>query len=748
LLDLDFAHPTAHASKKPLIPGPEEAMEIIAAIGLDPSIVVNTGHGWHVYWLFKKPWILTTAEERAQAEALSKAFQKQFIDEAARRGWHVDSTATIQRVWRVPGFVNCKSGAACELVHLDSTIRYELDELVPLSLEAMKVAPVPSAVSLAVVRASLSKLSPDSKNKAAIEKILAGESFADSERDNAMQSVCSTIAWIPEAAGMPASELVEILRPSLSVWAAETDNPKRLPLDEEMAKALDKIQRAQQDKIELEAKEWEDLKGLREALGDRSPGVDKVSPESKDFVLHHCIIQYRDGYYIYNFDEQRYSGLKRPGEVLSYARRAWQSVSVPSVDYFNAKGEIKIKQLPQLMKEYGDNADEVIGKFYLTESIYNCAQHSFEESVAPLRTDLTPRYDEQIAHWLKLLAGPLHDKVLDWIACVTKLKHPCCALYLDGISGAGKGLLAAGLAKLWHPGGPTSLANVMESFNADQFRCPLVFLDEGLDKKKASSSLIRSLVGAGDHTYKEKNLPNRPVLGSIRLLIAANNDNVLAFGDENLSVNDLIALEKRFLHVHAQQEAADWLEANNPGGELTKTWVADGCLIARHALWLVENRVVKYGKRFLVEGGAGDSMHRKIVMQGASAGLVYEWLVRFASNPKALYQFYRTKKETPRARIGDNIILVNTQGLLDSWETYMGPEIRRPSTTSAGQVLRKLSEGSRKLGPRHDRVLCHQIQPTLVTGWASDNQIGNDVAMRRNLNTKLEDEEKNTLEII
>jgi putative DNA primase/helicase len=114
-LDIDIHHPTAHVAKN-LPRTDEEAYEIIAN-ALEPTIIVHTGHGWHVYWLFKKPLLLTTATQRTQAQKAYKAFQQPFIDRAAKLGWHLDNTASIQRVWRVPGFINPKSTNPVKLVH-------------------------------------------------------------------------------------------------------------------------------------------------------------------------------------------------------------------------------------------------------------------------------------------------------------------------------------------------------------------------------------------------------------------------------------------------------------------------------------------------------------------------------------------------------------------------------------------------------------------------------------------------------
>jgi hypothetical protein len=740
-LDIDLANPVAHKAKN-LPVTDDDAYQIICKAP-PPTLIIGSGNGWHCWWLFREPWVLRTAADRHAAQKLYKAFQAPFIARAKELGWHVDNTASIQRVWRVPGFLNKKNDKPVSVLHSSDT-HYSREELAAAAPDAApKSAPAPAPAAplkeptgtVEALVEVLGCLSSENQNKKAIEKVLKGESFADKgERDDVMQRVCSTIAWMPEAGGLDAEVIAEILRPSLTVWSDEPDAQKSL--EEELAKATDKIVRAQQDQQEKQEKQRAELEPLRRALRKKKPGSDEEEELENSVILHHTIIQRRTSYYVYHFDRGRYMGPRSKDEIISYARTAWQNgFAGLDIHYINAKGERKQKSVPRLLLEYCEVAEDVIGKLYLAESYYDADDNVFYEAIAPIRRDLVAEYDPLINHWLRLLAGSQYEKVLDWIAAVPQLSRQCCSLYFDGASGAGKGLMAAGLARLFHSGGPTPLKDVLGDFNADMFRCPLLFLDEGLPKRKGNvSAEIRSLVGQSSFCFAEKYVSNRTVLGSIRLLIAANNDDVLVFGDEKMSVNDLAAYIGRFLHVHAHQAAADWLKEHNSDNKLTDTWV-EGDKLAKHCLWLRDNRKLKPGKRFLVEGTEMDEMHRKILMQGD--GLIYEWLARFCSNPTTAYSNFAIKKSDRLVRIGGEKLRINTQGLADCWSLYMNEkDYKKPKTQEIGDALRKLSDGVCRLGPRNGkRPRFYKIRFDLVTGWACENQVGDELAMHRNFNS-------------
>ena len=105
-LDLDIAGP-GH-EKMGLPQSIVDADKILSALPFDPSWVVDTGGGWHVYWLWREPWVLESAEERERAAALVRGFQKLAIQAAIDLGFVLDSTHDLSRVLRPVGTVNAK----------------------------------------------------------------------------------------------------------------------------------------------------------------------------------------------------------------------------------------------------------------------------------------------------------------------------------------------------------------------------------------------------------------------------------------------------------------------------------------------------------------------------------------------------------------------------------------------------------------------------------------------------------------
>ena len=105
--DIDFAHP-AHKSRKTYAPSQEAILELLEELPLEPTLLVNSGHGIQAWWLFDHAWIFADREEHWQARALSQWWASQIAELFAGRGWHVDAVQNLDRVMRVPGTWNHK----------------------------------------------------------------------------------------------------------------------------------------------------------------------------------------------------------------------------------------------------------------------------------------------------------------------------------------------------------------------------------------------------------------------------------------------------------------------------------------------------------------------------------------------------------------------------------------------------------------------------------------------------------------
>jgi hypothetical protein len=123
-LDLDIGT-KGHASKH-CPPDEDAALEILRALPRPPSMVVDSGGGYHVYWLLDGP------ADAMRVEALCRSWEALAIAAARAKGWHVDHRHDASTVLRVPGTSNRKPGIEPRPVTLeapDDPPRYAIAEL-------------------------------------------------------------------------------------------------------------------------------------------------------------------------------------------------------------------------------------------------------------------------------------------------------------------------------------------------------------------------------------------------------------------------------------------------------------------------------------------------------------------------------------------------------------------------------------------------------------------------------------------
>jgi len=126
--DIDIRGPAHKSSELPKTEA--EALSLIEATGLKPSIVVRSGFGLQAYWLFREPFLIETEDERQMLKSLSRRFQQMLRLSARLRGWTIDPTADLCRVLRVPGTFNHKLAADVRQVTAEYfDWSYSLDDL-------------------------------------------------------------------------------------------------------------------------------------------------------------------------------------------------------------------------------------------------------------------------------------------------------------------------------------------------------------------------------------------------------------------------------------------------------------------------------------------------------------------------------------------------------------------------------------------------------------------------------------------
>jgi hypothetical protein len=570
-------------------------------------------------------------------------------------------------------------------------------------------------------------------------KLLAGQSFADTERDRAMQQMASVVAWMAPD-NDPADLARDLFGPSLACWAAEPGATKTHA--EELSKCTDKLKRAQEDarneraRIEAEDGQMKALLGYKE--DPNAPDLTAVGPVygaaelQEAATVARCtqaelnkrwVVQVADSFYVL-MQTNGHFGYSPPQRRAALDPGLYQWLERAPLIWTSPKGKrMERKTVQDLLADYSSTAIGAEASLRLDNSYYDPTARMFHEATCPLR-DLCPEHNPEVDGWLRALGGADADKLLDWVATVTLLHIPSCAIYLDGPRGAGKSLFANGLARLWNGGNPTVMARVIgDGFNADLARCPLIFADEALPTKwhgKQTSAELREFITRNRHTLARKHLANIDIEGCVRVILAANNDNMLAF-NEDMTPEDMQAVAERFLHIQCAG-AAPYLASLGTDYPQEHGWVTED-VIAKHALWLRENRPVARTGRLAVMGHQ-TRVHQNIATRGMR-GLIVEWLAGHLNAPSPGIP------KTAPIRVGGGQLAVNAKVVGDYWDQYITSDKNPPTTAAIARALKGLSTGLYPDGVRIGGVRCHDINVKMVTDWATENGVGDVDAMQR-----------------
>ena len=123
--DIDLAG-LAHKGKQ-LPASLDEVESLLAELPLAPSVVVDSGHGVHVYWLLKEPWVFDGEADRMRAAALAHGWHGLVCRMAETKGWALENLGELARVLRVPGTVNHKlpeQSIEVRILSSDTKLRY------------------------------------------------------------------------------------------------------------------------------------------------------------------------------------------------------------------------------------------------------------------------------------------------------------------------------------------------------------------------------------------------------------------------------------------------------------------------------------------------------------------------------------------------------------------------------------------------------------------------------------------------
>lgn len=542
-----------------------------------------------------------------------------------------------------------------------------------------------------------------------ITRILAGEQFAEPGNiDTTIFNLSLLLAERfvdadPESiAGHFMASLAQMMRTgvSQSEWTLE--------------KVAYKIDRAQQtlrrerDAIERDF-EVATKRRIKDAFGtDRDEPYTKAEYEKTP--PHRWIIQKGRSYYARVGDD--YRGPYTQDEAQSAITRDLAPAH-PHVELYtvSAQGERAPKTLGRLVREVSFVANDVAVSLSAQKAYFDEKARTLVEAPTPLR-QIKPHFYPEIDKWLDLLGGENAHLLKAWIKYVTKLKKPCTALFLTGHKMTGKSVIAEGLSKLWTPLGlPTPLETVLgTSFNDSQLRCPLVFADERLPtdhRGRVLNAELRHYIQARRRPLRRKFLPNSDMLGAVRLIISANNEEILST-TENLSNHDIGAIVDRYLHIPVKIDAYHYLQDVD-----ASTWVEED-KIASHALWLRDKHPHKPNGRFLVHA-EDNELHSRLISGSGIRSAVLQFCVGYLLDP------VRVDNDARGAywiRVNCGRLCVNPRVFINCWGHYVSNEACPPTGRLASAVNALSTDVSTRLRiPGSGRPNYKIIDPAHLVAW-------------------------------
>lgn len=448
------------------------------------------------------------------------------------------------------------------------------------------------------------------------------------------------------------------------------------------------------------------------AHGQRCEGVDFMS---------RWVVQRDTSYWI--FVDGAYRGPYSNYEVSNAAKVLLSPAAGLGINVYKTgrDGTRRLKTGAELVEDYGCVASHIATDLTAQRSTFDAKTGTLIEAPTPRRL-IDIEEHANVAEWLRLLGGEQHDTLLDWISVVTKLDEPCSALYLEGAKGAGKTLLAVGLSTIWTTQGPTTLEDAFAQFNSSMLKCPLVFADEAMPtdfQGRGRTGTLRQFVQARERTLKRKYVPDSSLRGCVRLILAANNKDMIST-NEQLTVNDIEAIVDRVLHLRVDEKPAEYLKENRVTPEE----------IASHALWLCDTRRIVGVHRFLVPGTRTE-LHRTLTTSSGLRSAVCHWLAAYLHEPQ--------KMESNRSLLvmrRDGSLYVTARGLARYWELYETNQ-DPPQIGLISRALSGLSSAQKRLLKAGDgrKTWYWAIDIDLLASWAEDNGFATSDEIRNLVNT-------------
>lgn len=476
--------------------------------------------------------------------------------------------------------------------------------------------------------------------------------------------------------------LARLFAPSLAAMRAEQPHERAIPLDE-IEKALEgaRDRRKTSEAETIKIREEIETGGLGKYSEAEIDAICADQGITREQLRTRWIVQSQNGYYV--LTQKGYTNAASAVEMPSVLRHLQRS----PVHVFNYKKDgLKLRPLGDILHDCGEIltggviADMTVPRNMIDddgamhESI--CQMRKHKDIVSERQADF-----EGLVDVLRQENEPIVvDRFLDWLATAGRTDRVTCALHLKGETGGGKTIIANGLAHIWKSVGAVPLAEALKPFNETVLTCPVLLADEDKPKELTAAN-FRALLGTESFSVSRKFKSNVVLKGAFRIVCTANDPDFFKFKNENLTADALAATAPRILTVHFGPKAIAYMKDQ-------RDWLARE-VIAKHALWLSDNREVVLGNRWCVEGIAGAS-HRHLALGDDKRGRMYEFIANFVKDPKPMDQ-----QCLNGIRVEGGKFWLHAPSIAKMWKVYTNQIAHddQPSVKQASDMLRDMRVG-------------------------------------------------------
>lgn len=431
-----------------------------------------------------------------------------------------------------------------------------------------------------------------------------------------------------------------------------------------------------------------------------APELDQDDNRAKLWMLQHSIAMTRSRTYHLLTPSGFYTRHGMPKDHLLQGMRQYGLSEFLEVEEMDKGGEPKLMPMTKILGLYGTQVHEVRGAAnWPGSTIQNIGSEDARLVIClyRLREELGAEYNEQVDRWLTKLVGEENVQALrDWIGFALDFQGgPICALSLAGPNGAGKKMIARGLAECINTEMVCPASQLTSDHPHDLLKTPFLVADEGLPQTSGRgmdiADLFRSAVAGETLTVNMKYGELVTISSPLRVLFLANNMDLVnkLTAHRVLTPEDQRALAQRIYHLPVRQECSDWLAANGGKHGMTKGWIASDAgggsdyVVARHFLWLYENRPKQpLGSRFLMEGNLDGQIMREMRTQTGIAPLVIRTIISMVESPGGHNQ--------QGVSIQDGRVYVTAHGIVESYKADFTANRRDMNTKQVGTVLKGL----------------------------------------------------------